>query len=95
MSVDRAIALDRLRKRLQSYRRHHDTSGPKYERTSSNIYDQQRQDTVSYHQKVVDGRLDWWLLLILILVMVVVMVLVNVVVVVDVSIHVLFSIPPE
>jgi len=50
------VAVERLRRRLETLRKHHDECLPRFEQSADGINDGQKQDTLKLRQRYMESR---------------------------------------
>ncbi|CAG7828796.1 unnamed protein product [Allacma fusca] len=56
MQGPKDAVMERLRRRITGYRKHHDDFGPRFEHTVNGLNDQQKQETLTLRQKFLESK---------------------------------------
>lgn len=52
----RQAVVDRLRRRIELYRRHHNATLPRFEQAANAVYEEQRQETLLLKQRYLESK---------------------------------------
>lgn len=52
----RQAVVDRLRRRIELYRRHHSATLPRYDDSANDVYEEQRQETLMLKQRYLESK---------------------------------------
>lgn len=56
MQVPNDAVTERLKRRISSYRKHHEDCGPRFEHTVNGLNDQQKQETLALRQRFLESK---------------------------------------